>query len=132
MNCTNCGFALDSAVCGKCNTNHKELLYKLADDSQVRRDYKEAYEYMELIKRSTTDEEELSDIDRIMAKLDFAQTDLTGNFLGRQKRKMGSLLVLKVVFTTLIIVSLLLIFNSLYRNRSTSNKFEILEIKAID
>jgi arylamine N-acetyltransferase len=131
MNCTNCGKELERATCENCNTNHKDLLYKLADDSQVRRDYKEAYEYMEILKNSTFDEEELNDINRIMAKLDFAQTDLTGNVLKKEKRKLESLKILRVLFNVLILISLLLIINSIYEHKNTDNKFEIIEVKSI-
>lgn len=131
MNCTNCGNPLKRAVCKICSTDHRDLLYKLADDSQVRRDYKEAYEYMEILKSSTFDEEELNDINRIMAKLDFAQTDLTGNVLKKEKRKTGSLKILKVLFNVLILISLLLIINSIYEHRNTESKFEIIEIESM-
>lgn len=131
MNCTNCGNVLERAICENCNTNHKDLLYKMADDSQVRRDYKEAYEYMEILKKSTSDEEELNDINRIMAKLDFAQTDLTGNVLKKEKRKLGSLKILRVLFNVLILISLLLIINSIYEHENTDSKFEIIEVESI-
>ena len=52
MNCTKCGVALEEAICKECGANHKNLLYKMADDAQVRRDYDEAMEYYELIKKS--------------------------------------------------------------------------------
>jgi len=126
MNCTNCGEVLENATCSVCNTNHKELLYRLADDSQVRRDYAEAYEYMELLKNSTSNSKELDSINRIMAKLDFAQTDLTGNKLKNQKRKECSFRVLKLIFYILILISLTLIFYNISIN-SSNHAFEIIK-----
>ncbi len=129
MDCTKCGAPLEEAVCGNCSRDHKELLYKLADDAQVRRDYEEASEYMELVKKSTSDTEEINNINRILAKLDFAQTDLTGATLQKNKRLEGSVRVLRFVFTLLVIISLLLITYTIYEENNNSNRFEIIEIK---
>jgi arylamine N-acetyltransferase len=129
MNCTNCGKVLEEAICSRCSRDHRPLLYKLADDAQVRRDYSEAYDYMDLVRKSTTDQEELSSIDRTMAKLGFSQTDLTGNTLKRNKRKVEGLKVLKFVFSLLVVVSIMLIGYYIYENNSTKNKFEIIEVK---
>lgn len=125
MNCTKCGEDLDKATCSACNTNHKELLYRLADDSQVRREYKEAYVYMEILKNSNNDLEELNRINRIMAKLDFAQTDLTGNTLKNNKRKECAFKFLKITFYILILISLTLIFYNISMENA-SHTFNVI------
>ncbi len=121
MDCTKCGAPLEEAVCNNCSRDHKELLYKLADDAQVRRDYKEASEYMNLVKKSTTDIEELNNINRILAKLDFSRTDLTGATLKKNKRLEGSVKLLRFVFTLLVFISLLLITYTVYQEKNNSN-----------
>lgn len=84
----------------------------MADEAQIRREYREATEYYELIKRSTNAEDELRDINRVMAKLEFSLTDLTGEHLRNEKLKKNILLGLKIVFVASIVVSaLLLIYN---------------------
>ncbi len=114
MNCTRCGVELKKAICEECNADHKNLLYKMADDCQTRREYKEAMEYYELIKSSTDSTDELNDISRTMAKLGFSLTDLTGNDLQREKIKGSTLRVLKGIFIGVIMVSLVLIIYKVY------------------
>lgn len=114
MNCTRCGVKLAKAICDECGVNHKNLLYKMADDCQTRREYNQAMEYYELIKNSTDSEDELNDISKTMAKLGFSLTDLTGNELQREKMKESTLRILKTIFTVVIIISLLLIVYKIY------------------
>ena len=114
MNCTKCGAELKKAICEECGANHKNLLYKMADDCQTRREYHEAMEYYELIRSSTDSEDELNDISKTMAKLGFSLTDLTGSDLQREKIKGSTLRVLKGVFIGLIVVSLVLIIYKVY------------------
>lgn len=84
----------------------------MADEAQIRREYREATEYYELIKKSTEAEDELRDINRVMAKLEFSLTDLTGKHLRNEKLKKNILLGLRIVFIVSIVVSaLLLIYN---------------------
>lgn len=115
MNCTKCGVALEESICKECGANHKNLLYKMADDAQVRRDYEEAMEYYELIKKSLDDEEELRDINRAIAKLGFSLTDLTGKKLGKEKIKKEVFIGLKILFILAIVISVVLIVYSAYK-----------------
>ena len=108
MNCTKCGAELKKAICEECGANHKNLLYKMADDCQTRREYDEA------MRSSTDSEDELNDISKTMAKLGFSLTDLTGSDLQREKIKGSTLRVLKGVFIGLIVVSLVLIIYKIY------------------
>lgn len=115
MNCTKCGIELQEAICNDCGLNHKYLLYKMADDAQVRRDYVEAMEYYELIKKSTIVEDELKDINRVMAKLEFSLTDLTGKHLRNEKLKKTILISLKLIFIISIVISASLIVYNVYK-----------------
>ena len=85
MKCTKCGELLIGAVCNSCLSNHKPLLYKLADECQTRREYDEALKYYELIKNSTDNQDELNDINKTIAKIGFSLTDLTGKELQHEK-----------------------------------------------
>lgn len=114
MNCTKCGMKLKKATCDHCGANHKNLLYKMADDAQTRREYDTAMEYYELIRKSSDSEEELNDISRVMAKLGFSLTDLTGNDLKKENMKNKALKILKTLFVMLIILSTFLIVYKIY------------------
>lgn len=115
MNCTKCGTELQEAICKDCGLNHKYLLYKMADDAQVRRDYLEAMEYYELIKKGTNVDEEIRDINRVMAKLEFSLTDLTGKHLRNEKLKKEILIGLKLIFIISIVISASLIVYNVYK-----------------
>lgn len=115
MNCTKCGIELKKAICNECETNHKNLLYRMADEAQVRRDYVDAMEYYELIKGSVDSEEELSDIHRAMAKLGFSVTDLTGKSIRNDKIKFNLLVGLKGFFIITAFISAMMIIFSIYK-----------------
>lgn len=115
MNCTKCGIELGESICKECGANHKYLLYKMADEAQIRREYLEAIEYYELIKKSADSDEELRDINRVMAKLGFSLTDLTGTHLRNKKIKSNVLSSLKVIFIVSIVISTVLIIYNVYR-----------------
>lgn len=115
MNCIKCGNEIKSALCDMCNTNHNNLLHKMADDAQVSRDYNRAIEYYELIINSTEDKDEINDISKTMARLGFALTDLTGNSLRKETWKKGTIYSLRTIFIASIIITLFLIGYNLYK-----------------
>ncbi|MBZ4683594.1 MAG: hypothetical protein PWP46_1179 [Fusobacteriaceae bacterium] len=107
VKCTNCNSEITDLKCNHCGIDLKDYFFKLADEAQVNRRYKEAMKYMLFLQENIEDEEELSEIEKKIARLEFAMTDLTGKELDKKRVN------IEKIIKSLALISLILLFFAL-------------------
>ncbi|WP_134112484.1 hypothetical protein [Hypnocyclicus thermotrophus] len=104
MKCLNCNTEITDIKCNNCGTDLKDYFYKLADDAQVNRRYKEAMKYMLFLQEKIDDEEELNEIEKKIARLEFAMTDLTGKELDKKRFNIEKIIKLLAGISLLLLL----------------------------